>query len=115
MSSSDRIAYVHSLGSYKAVSKPANSIPASLKPPTTEIPILGLCRSAFSEEFSDAGGFGWKAAKPDFDWTHLMSKKVSTTAQCFNCLGNMLRHLKAGIVKQTAALTCEQFCARADP
>ena len=38
------------------------------------------CRSAFSEEFSDAGGFGWKASKPDFDWPHLMNKKVSSTS-----------------------------------
>lgn len=36
------------------------------------------CRSAFTEEFKDANGFGWTVdERPPFDWKELIAKKVS--------------------------------------
>lgn len=35
------------------------------------------CRSAFTEEFKDAKGFGWTVdERPPFNWKELIAKKV---------------------------------------
>ena len=55
--------------------------------------IASPCRSAFTEEFKDAKGFGWTVdERPPFNWKELIAKKVhficvspSVVSSCLLC------------------------------
>ncbi|KAK9866178.1 hypothetical protein WJX84_010149 [Apatococcus fuscideae] len=60
--------------------------------------------SAFAEEFSDAGGFGWKASKPDFDWTHLMSKKTKEIERLNGVYNKLLANAGVELIEGRGSL-----------
>ena len=45
--------------------------------------LIASCRSAFTEEFKDAKGFGWTVdERPPFNWKELIAKKVHILCLC---------------------------------